>query len=340
MPEIRANATAEPASHAGLHAQLLDRRARLIASGALARRDDVQALLREVDSALLRLERPDFGICEVCHDPIEADRLAHDPVTRVCLGCLSATEARALERDLEAAAAIQAGLLPPRGLAFDGWDIGFRHAPLGPVSGDHCDLLPASEPGVPPHFVLGDVSGKGVSASILMSQLHAIFRSLAPLGLELSDLVARGNRLFGAAAPSNAFATLVAGRLGPAGEVELVNAGHCEPLLLQGGAVRSFAPTGLPLGPFPEARYTTHRFHLDPGDVLLLYTDGLSEAENAVTEPYGPDRVAAALRASAAATAGDLLQACLDDLTRFRGAAAPSDDLTLLAVRREARRAS
>ncbi|HEU5321591.1 MAG TPA: TraR/DksA C4-type zinc finger protein, partial [Methylomirabilota bacterium] len=158
--------------------ELLERRQRLqrfafgrLATAAPARAHDVKRLLAEVDAALERLDEGTFGVCEVCHEGVEPERLLNDPLTRICLDHLAPEELRALEHDLEMAGRIQAALLPERDLLFDGWQAHTRYVPLGPVSGDYYDLVrPRAGEGL---LLFGDVAGKGVSASLLMSHLNA-----------------------------------------------------------------------------------------------------------------------------------------------------------------------
>jgi sigma-B regulation protein RsbU (phosphoserine phosphatase) len=319
---------------AGVREQLMDRRACLAAISGLSQRRDYRTLLREVDSALERIDTGTYGRCERCHDPVERQRLIGDPLTRVCLDCLSDDQQRALERDLELAASVQHALLPAEHVRTDGWEIGHRYRPHGPVSGDYCDVLRTDAPDAPIHIVLGDVSGKGVSASILMSHLQAVFRSLASLELPLSELAERANRIFCEGIGSNAFSTLLLGRLWPDGTLEMCNAGHCPPLLVQGDDVTPLAATGLPLGLFCESEFRVARFCLKEGDTLFLYTDGLSEATNGSGEQYGTQRVEAIARRLNGKPAGQALQDCLDDLDVFRGDTDTNDDLAVMMVRR------
>ena len=314
--------------------QLLDRRAQLAAIPGLGEREDFRTLLREVDLALERLDTRAYGTCENCHDPIQPRRLLKDPLTRVCLGCLSETQQRALEYDLELAAAVQKALLPPERVRTRGWEIEHRYRPLGPVSGDYCDVLRPDAPDAPMQFVLGDVSGKGVSASILVAHLQAVFRSLASLELPLADLAARANSIFCEATLSNSFSTSLLGRLFPDGTLEICNAGHCPPLLLRGGEATQLAATGLPLGLFCRSAFQVARFRLMKGDALFLYTDGLSEATNRSGEQFGTERVEAIARRLNGQPAGLALEGCLDDLDEFQGGVAREDDLTVMMVRR------
>ncbi len=316
-----------------LREQLLARRRRLEALVLPAARAAAQDLLREVDSALSRLEGGSFGICEHCQETVEDERLLANPLVRVCLGCLSESQARALERDLEAAAAVQAALLPKRRIETDGWQIAYHYRPRGSVSGDHCDVVLGSE-GSPTLFLLGDVSGKGVAASLLMAHLQAVFRSLSPLGLELADLVSRANHLLCESTSASSFATLVIGRLWASGALEVCNAGHSTPIVLCSGAPLRLPATGLPLGMFGESRYEVRRLDMAGGDLLFLYSDGLSEAADTAGEAFGVGRIEAALGETRLRSPAAVLEHCLEKLEAFRETAEITDDLTRMAVRR------
>ncbi len=319
---------------AELQGQLRDRRRKLQA--AASNRPEVEHLvhlLHEVDAALERMEAGAFGICETCHDSIENDRLLVDPLCRNCLDHLSDAERRALERDLDLAFQVQNGLLPKSGLAVDGWTVAYHYEPAGPVSGDYCDLI-VVEPGTA-LFVLGDISGKGVAASMLMTQLHAIFRSLIPSTRSLPDLLTKANRIFCEGVLSSHFATLVCGWLTNDGGVEICNAGHCLPLHVHQGGVSAVASTDLPLGLFCESRYSSRRLEMEKGDSLVLFTDGLSETFDASGVEYGTQRLSELLRRHGRLAPKELLARSLGDLVTFRAGAARTDDLSIMIIRRD-----
>lgn len=292
-------------------------------------------LMRRVDAAIGSLEVGTWGFCAVCHDPMGAERLAEDPLVTVCLECLSEAERRGLERDLQAAGKVQRTLLPPAHLVQAGWEVAYHWEPRGVVSGDHVDLIPPSAPGSSLHLVLGDVSGKGVAAALLQSHLHALFRALVPTGQPLPDLFKRANELFAEATSSVSYATLAALRLESDGRFSIANAGHPRPLLADGRGVRPLEGGGLPLGLFGDSVYTERELALAPGQTLLLYTDGWTEAARGERE-FGIGRAAASLRRGAGLPLPDLLAACRADLERYLGDAPRGDDLTLVAVRRVA----
>jgi sigma-B regulation protein RsbU (phosphoserine phosphatase) len=311
---------------------LLDRRQKLETAGAtLGRADEVTRLLQEVDAALGRMDAGVFGLCATCHDPIEPDRLLADPLTQYCLDHLTPVERRALQRDLDLASRIQRELLPRPDVRLDGWEVAYHYQPAGPVSGDYCDLIPGHAGQV--YFLIGDVAGKGVAAAMLMSHLSALLRTLITIGLPLDQLMERANRVFCESTLPSHYATLVCGRASPSGEIEICNAGHPPPFLVHGDEIVRLDATDLPIGMFCSGRFSSRIVRLAAGDLVLLYTDGLPEAQNALGVEYGIERIGA-LAASASVTPKASVDACLRDLAAFRGASGTDDDLTILAISR------
>jgi sigma-B regulation protein RsbU (phosphoserine phosphatase) len=316
-----------------LHSQLEVRKRRLETAITLAPDNaNVEALLHEVDSALDKFDAGTYGMCETCHDTVERDRLLADPLICYCLDHLTERERAALQRDLDMASALQRGLLPPADLRAAGWETSYHYAPIGPVSGDYCDLYPW---GGSLFFMLGDVSGKGVAASMRMAQLHALFRSLIGMGLPLAEIVVHINRFLCDSALAGQYATLVCGRANPDGDIELFNAGHLPVIAVQQGGLRLLESTGLPVGMFRDAAFTSAHAKLGEGEMLFLFTDGLSEAVGAEGE-YGVERVASLMARLSADCAAGVISACLEDLRRFAGSNPGFDDVTLLAMRRAA----
>ena len=320
-----------------LRQQLLDRRLRLEQAVSVAGESlQVRNLIHEVDSALARMEAGSYGLCEVCHEPIETDRLITDPLTRFCLDHLTLSQQRALENDLKLAATIQKGLLPDPHLHFSGWEVAYHYQPAGIVSGDYCDLLKSA--GGDFYFILGDVTGKGVAASMLMVHLQAMFRTLIPMGLPLRELVERASRVFCESTLPTHYATLVCGRAEASGEVEICNAGHPPPLLIGRGEVLPIDPTGLPLGAFCDEQFATSQVRVEPGQAVLLYTDGLSEARDNSGQMYGNERIRGLARGQEGNKPQDLIKTCLKDLAAFRKDVPAGDDLTIMAVCRSGAR--
>ena len=233
-----------------LQGQLEERKRRLETVVASAPPNSgVAALLREVDSALDRMADGIYGICLECHDTVEPERLLADPLVQYCLCRLTEIERAALQKDLDLASQVQRNLLPQKDLCVGEWETSYHFAPIGPVSGDYCDLIPCDGQLL---FLLGDVSGKGVAASMVMAQLHALFRSLTGMRLPLGQIVTHVNRFFCESALAGQYATLVCGLAKPNGEVEIHNAGHCPAIVVGRGRVFCIEPTGMPLGMFRE----------------------------------------------------------------------------------------
>ncbi len=318
-----------------LREQLEERRRKLVAAyQPQGRTKRIELLLDEVDAALERMRLGTYGLCETCHDPVERDRLIADPLICFCLDHLTATEQKSLERDLELAAQIQKGLLPQSHLSLSTWEADFHYDAAGLVSGDYCDLIATEDGEI--CLLFGDVSGKGVAASMLMAQLHAIFRALATQNLPVDHLVGRANALFCASTLADSYATLVCAKTMPAG-IQLCNAGHCPPLVLRPGHLDRLEATGLPVGITCQSEYEVIRLSLAAGESLVLYTDGLTEACDAAGNEYGEERLSQLLSRLPAITPAELIRACTQDLNAFLKGNKRNDDLAIMALQRKRR---
>ena len=318
---------------AAIHDQLLVRRKRL--QDALPHHKDPASLthlLQQVDDALSRIHEGTFGICETCHDTIEHDRLLCDPFVRNCLDHLSRSERQALERDLDLAFQVQRGLLPRLDVGVAGWSMSYRFQPAGPVSGDYVDVVSGVSGDF--YFLMGDVSGKGVAASLLMANLHAIFRTLIPASLPLEELMGKANRLFCEGTLSTHFATLVCGRASANGDIVIANAGHTAPVVTGPGGVRVIGSTGLPVGMFCESAYGAEQFTLGKGESLVLITDGVTEARNTAGELYGEECLSSLAGRHHLLAPEDIIAALLEDVRVFRNGAPVTDDMTALVLRK------
>jgi len=313
--------------------QLLSRRKRIEQA---SRRSDAPShlgrLLTEVDNALGKMDDGSYGICEICHEPVEADRLVADPIVRICLEHFTEQERAALERDLELAAQVQKTLLPEKVLRRDGWHICFHYEPAGVVSGDYCDIVDAADGSV--YFIVGDVSGKGLAASMLMAHLHAMFRTLISVEVPLCCMLEHASRVFAQSTLPNQYATLVCGRAAQDGSIELVNAGHPAPLVLHQGVVGELGVSDLPIGLFASEEFSVNTLQLESGDGLVIYSDGVSEATDLSGIEYTPQRLQKILGDRRDCDAAALLSACREDLSRFRGHARKNDDVTLFVLSR------
>jgi len=287
------------------------------------------SLLQQVDSALERIDGGSYGLCDVCHDPIEPERLLMDPLLTVCLDHLNHHQKKALEQDLELAIKIQRNLLPQNNLTVNGWNFSYVYNPVGTVSGDFCDFIKLGNDAV--LFALGDVSGKGISASLMMSHLNALIRSLLSFDLPVNEIVTRVNRLFCESSLSTHYATMVFGKAYNDGNVELCIAGHNPPLLIQDGKVQTIIATGVPVGLFCESEYELSSINLLKGDSLILYTDGLTEASINEIE-YGEERLKQLLEKSIGLNAKSLLNSIINDQKSFIKNSPLFDDVTVSVI--------
>lgn len=320
-----------------LRTQLLDRREKL--QSVLAMPDHsgtLHLLLEEVDTALARLEEGSYGVCEECHHTIESDRLVSDPLVRFCLSCLSRAQRDALELDLQLAAQVQRGLLPPLRFERNGWQACYYYQPAGLVSGDYCDIIDAGDAGL--FFMLGDVSGKGVAASMLMAHLHATFRGFLSARhgrrTSLECMLSQVGRIFCESTLPNQYVTLVCVRALPDGRIEISNAGHPAPLLVRNGAAVAHEPSHLPLGMFCQEEFTVSEFELKPGDGVVIYSDGVSEALSPAGLEYGAERLRELIDLNRGAEPEALINACRSDLASFVANTQTTDDVALLALAR------
>jgi len=291
----------------------------------------LQSLLEQVDDALERMEEGSYGLCEVCRDSIESDRLIADPLVRFCLDHLSREERQDLERDLQLAARVQQGLLPEKSTSRHGWHVCYHYEPAGLVSGDYCDIIDTPDAGL--YFMVGDVSGKGVAASMLMAHLHAMFRTLISVGFSLQCMLQHASRVFAESTLPNQYATLVCGRALPDGRVELCNAGHPFPLVVRSGEVSALETSDVPVGMFCNSKFSVTKLDLRAGDGILIYSDGVSESTDASGWEYGTDRLRSFISKQGIDPAA-LLASCRDDLTIFRRDCRKADDVTLFVLGR------
>ncbi|MBV9613024.1 MAG: SpoIIE family protein phosphatase [Acidobacteriaceae bacterium] len=313
--------------------QLLERRDKLQSAVSSHRHShSFHKLLEEVDAALERLEDGSYGICEHCHTAIEGQRLMADPLLRFCLCELTDQQREALEEDLELAARVQRALLPPQDLERSGWQVAYHYEPAGLVSGDYCDVIDAGDAGL--YFLVGDVSGKGVAASMVTSHLHAMFRALTSVGLPLKCMLERASRVFRESTLPTQYATLVCGRALPGGEIEIANAGHPPPVIARNGSVLPLEASDLPLGMFANEEFSVSTLRLGPGDHLFVYSDGVSEAIDCSGTEYGRERIHDFVAANRSLCGSMLLARCREDLATFCGEIPMRDDVTLFVLGR------
>jgi serine phosphatase RsbU (regulator of sigma subunit) len=251
---------------------------------------------------------------------------------------LEAAERRRLEAELALARRIQVALLPNRLPEVPGWELYGGNVPSRGVSGDYYEVV-ERDGGRECVLMVADVAGKGMAASLLTVSLQALSSGPIEDGLPPDEICARLSRLLYRRTPPEKYATAFLGILETAtGRLRYTNAGHNPPLLLRAdGTVEELAATGVPLGLLPQAPYEAGETLLAPGDLLVLYTDGMVEANDPLDEEYGLDRLKAACAAGrdeACCTLADILER---DLEGFARGVPFADDRTIVLARRLAR---
>lgn len=239
-----------------------------------------------------------------------------------------------LKNDLEIARQIQQSMLPRGAFQTAGVEAFGMTRPANTVGGDFYDILPLPDGRV--LFALGDVAGKGSPAALLMALLLAMMRTLVDEGLEGAALAERLNVQVSRHAPRSRFVTLFVAVLHPStGDLVYVNAGQNPPLVRRTtGVYEHLRAGGIALGMFDHATYSTGSTRLDPGDVLVMYSDGITEAENDDAQPFDETGLQAIIDGREWGSAKELSWATFAAVERHAGSRRLLDDLTMLAVRR------
>ncbi|HYO99594.1 MAG TPA: SpoIIE family protein phosphatase [Pyrinomonadaceae bacterium] len=245
-------------------------------------------------------------------------------------------ERERFERELNLAREIQQRFQPSSAPHLNGYEMQGISFPCYEIGGDYYDFI--ERPDGRMVIALGDVSGKGTSAALLMSSLHAAMHAQIPAHKTLGDTISAVNRYLAETIPLNRFITLFCAELDPAtGSLSFLNAGHNPPLIAHaGGSMEQLAAGGIPLGIVGDAVYREGRTQLHPGDALVIYSDGVSETQNATGEEYGPVRLYNTVARYLESTAAGIRDKIEADLTKFAQGTPAGDDITLVIVKRQA----
>jgi sigma-B regulation protein RsbU (phosphoserine phosphatase) len=243
-----------------------------------------------------------------------------------------------MRREVELARGIQMDLIPDTPPRLPGYEIAGRTLPAQSVGGDYLDYFMLESGRLA--LCLGDVSGKGIPASLLMANLQATLRGQSQLHTETHDTVSWANRLLYRSTSPEKFATLFYAVLDPARhELSYCNAGHERPLLLAGAAGREppriLVEGGLMLGVMSEFEYPSGLVTLAPGDLLVVYSDGVTDALDASGWAFGMDALVARLQEVRGESPEVVVDAVVDAVRAHAAGAAQLDDITLLALRRQ-----
>jgi sigma-B regulation protein RsbU (phosphoserine phosphatase) len=239
-----------------------------------------------------------------------------------------------MARDLEQAAEIQKSFLPGVAPIVRGLDLGGHNAACRTVGGDYYDFFPYGQSRVA--MVLGDVSGKGMPASLLMMGLQARVQVLIEEPKNLAEVMTKLNRITSANCPSNRFISLFFCILdGDSGELTFCNAGHNPPLIIRAdGSWEQIKGGGPVIGILPSIEYQEYKLNLDEGDTLVIYSDGVTEAADLQSEEFEVQRLAEAVVKSRHLPAQTIVNKVNRAVAEFTGAAPQSDDITLIVARR------
>jgi len=249
---------------------------------------------------------------------------------------LEVADRLSLKNDLEIARDIQQAMLPSGVYSAPGVETVGSSRPANTVGGDFYDILPLVDGRL--IVAVGDVAGKGSPAALLMALLLAMLRTLVDEKLEPADLVTRLNVQVCRHSPRSRFITLFYAVYQPlTGELTYVSAGHMPPLLLRrDGRCERLADGGIALGMFEHSTYTTGRAILDRDDMITVYSDGITEAENPAGQPFDEIGLETALQANARDSLSDISAAVVRAVERHTDATRFADDLTILLLRRTA----
>jgi serine phosphatase RsbU (regulator of sigma subunit) len=228
---------------------------------------------------------------------------------------------------------VQRALMPERCPSLEGWDVWMYTRPANDVGGDLVDCLEV-EPGRV-GFALADVAGKALPAALLMAKVQSTLRALATEVPSLSALATRTNTILCRDGLPNRFATLVyLDARHHSGLLRLVNAGHMPPVRITGEAFHDLPHGNMALGMMPGATYQEQEVDLQPGEMLVVYSDGLTEALNQAGDFYGDDRMRAVFPTLSALSARDAGARLLASVDAFIGETRPYDDLSLVILKR------
>ena len=243
--------------------------------------------------------------------------------------------ARKLQSELEIAREVQRHLFPKDPAQADGLDFAVNCLPAQAVGGDYYNYWQGSHGGF--HFALGDVSGKGIAAALLMASIQATLNGLAARGnLPLEHMMGELSRLVLEGSLPDRYTTLILGTYDPASHrLGAVNAGHVPPVLIRGGQVIRLEAGGCPAGLLPNSQYDSNNVTIEPGDLLVCVSDGISEAMNSEDDQWGEDAIIEiAIDAAARAEASEAVAERLVQGAQAFAAGAPQhDDMTVMVLR-------
>jgi serine phosphatase RsbU (regulator of sigma subunit) len=310
------------------HMSIVEQKVRSMIAVPLQTNDRVIGLIYVDSPHLIReFSREDLNLLTVMAN-VAAIRIEHARLSEV-----EETE-RLLAKEMQQAALIQKGLLPSKPPSIQGLDIAGKTTACRTVGGDYFDFIEFPDGRVA--MLVGDVAGKGMPASLLMSSLQARVQVLFEDADDLAKKIGRLNKTICSNCPDNRFITFFMTVANPAtGELIYTNAGHNPPLIVRkSGGFETLAGGGVILGILPMAVYKENAAKMEPGDILVLFSDGVTEAANSKDEDFGEARLAEVVAANSDRPAADIIEVIDAAVSEFTQGAPAADDITLVIVRR------
>jgi phosphoserine phosphatase RsbU/P len=297
----------------------------------------VQAHVHVLDTTLEKIAAQTLGRCTVCHKYVGTALLEMDYTACVCIEHLSVNEIRDLESELELSQVVQRALLPQQMPEIPGLELAASSRPAQIIGGDYYGFFRFRNGAF--GLAIGDVAGHGVSASLLMASMQAALHTLIPMCDSPADVLRQVNGLFRHNIHFTTFVTLFLGAFDPATRTFIYcSAGHNPPLLFHQpergrDPVAWLRPTGAAIGLIEAFQITTKTVTLSPGDILLLYTDGVTEALNLQGEEIGLERLTTLIRQESRLSAKDLVRALRRMLQEFSNDQPLVDDTTIVVCK-------
>jgi phosphoserine phosphatase RsbU/P len=292
----------------------------------------VQQHLLVLDSAAAKAEDESLGICEVCHEYIEEGRLEVDYTAKVCIDHFTNEQRRVLEKELELSQKVQKALLPQTVPDLPGIEIAAYSQPARIVGGDYFDFFEFKDGSL--GFVVADVMGKGLGASMLMASLQASLRILVTEEKDPCEVIARLNRLFLHNIHLIKFVTLFLARYDlRSRKMNYCNAGHNPPVLISKQKHSWLDSTCPAIGLVEDLKSRSVEISLQPSDLLVLYTDGVTEANDSSEEEFGNDRLVESVNKSTPLSAKEAVASLRRAVQDFTKGEALRDDSTIVALK-------
>ncbi len=295
---------------------------------------NVQSHLHVIDASLEKINDKTLGFCEVCQGYVETNLLEMDYTACVCLSHYSEDEMRRLESELELSQTVQRALLPQRMPDIAGVELAAFSRPSDIIGGDYFDFFQFRDG--TQGLVIADVSGHGVSAGMLMTSLQTAVRTMAPETDSPAEVMERINRFYIHNINFTTFVTVFLARFDPAtGILNYVNAGHNPPVFFskRSGETSWLMPTVSAVGLMEDYHARIASVTLSKDDVLLLYTDGITESINPQQKQFGQARLSELIRQNADLSAPDLIQTVRQSMSAFGENQRPADDVTLITLK-------